>query len=320
MPNRKKSFVAHAVRFGALAAVVVMVPALAQKDDDNTRAVRVLEEPLVPPPEPAAVPAPGGPTAAPTTNALPPLVTPPPATTSALPPLIAPPPLAAPTPQFTPPPAVVSAPQPAPPPSAPAPRAAAPQSAPSTFQVMSLPAVEVKVPPTPAEIGMLNSSVKVANPLGVALDILPGADITVGSQVSFRISTKKEGYLILVDVDASGKLTQIYPNPASRGALRQNSNYVRPGRAVQIPNPTDVFAGFEFRAAEPVGTAMVVAILSDRPVQTIDLPDIPPSMTGRTDALAFLTKFASDLRIPGEGGSRMQLARWSFDAKFYAIR
>ena len=316
MPDRKKSFVAHAVRFGALAAVVLMVPALAQNDDDNTRAVRVLEEPLVPPPEPVAVPAPGGPTAAPTTNALPPLVAPAPATTSALPPLIAPPSLAAPTPQFTPPPAIVNAPAPAPTPSAPAPRAAAP----STFQVMSLPAVEVKVPPTPAEIGMLNSSVKVANPLGVALDILPGADITVGSQVSFRISTKKEGYLILVDVDASGKLTQIYPNPASRGALRQNSNYVRPGRAVQIPNPTDVFAGFEFRAAEPVGTAMVVAILSDRPVQTIDLPDIPPSMTGRTDALAFLTKFASDLRIPGEGGSRMQLARWSFDAKFYAIR
>ncbi len=316
MPDRKKSFVAHAVRFGALAAVVLMVPALAQNDDDNTRAVRVLEEPLVPPPEPVAVPAPGGPTAAPTTNALPPLVAPAPATTSALPPLIAPPALAAPTPQFTPPPAIVNAPAPAPTPSAPAPRAAAP----STFQVMSLPAVEVKVPPTPAEIGMLNSSVKVANPLGVVLDILPGADITVGSQVSFRISTKKEGYLILVDVDASGKLTQIYPNPASRGALRQNSNYVRPGRAVQIPNPTDVFAGFEFRAAEPVGTAMVVAILSDRPVQTIDLPDIPPSMTGRTDALAFLTKFASDLRIPGEGGSRMQLARWSFDAKFYAIR
>jgi hypothetical protein len=316
MPDRKKSFVAHAVRFGALAAVVLMVPALAQNDDDNTRAVRVLEEPLVPPPEPAAVPAPGGPMAAPATNALPPLVAPPPTTTSTLPPLVAPPPLVVPTPQFTPPPAVVNAPAPAPTPSAPAPRAAAP----STFQVMSLPAVEVKVPPTPAEIGMLNSSVKVANPLGVVLDILPGADIAVGSQVSFRISTKKEGYLILVDVDASGKLTQIYPNPASRGALRQNSNYVRPGRAVQIPNPTDVFAGFEFRAAEPVGTAMVVAILSDRPVQTIDLPDIPPSMTGRTDALAFLTKFASDLRIPGEGGSRMQLARWSFDAKFYAIR
>ena len=316
MPDRKKSFMAHAVRFGALAAVVLMVPALAQNDDDNTRAVRVLEEPLVPPPEPVAVPAPGGPTAAPTTNALPPLVAPPPTTTSTLPPLVAPPPLVVPTPQFTPPPAIVNAPAPAPTPSAPAPRAAAP----STFQVMSLPAVEVKVPPTPAEIGMLNSSVKVANPLGVVLDILPGADITVGSQVSFRISTKKEGYLILVDVDASGKLTQIYPNPASRGALRQNSNYVRPGRAVQIPNPTDVFAGFEFRAAEPVGTAMVVAILSDRPVQTIDLPDIPPSMTGRTDALAFLTKFASDLRIPGEGGSRMQLARWSFDAKFYAIR
>ena len=78
--------------------------------------------------------------------------------------------------------------------------------------------------------------------------------------------------------------------------------------------------GFEFVASPPFGTAMVVAILSDLPVQAIDLPDIPATMTGRTDALNYLTKLAGDLRIPGEGGGRLREARWSFDAKFYAIR
>jgi hypothetical protein len=181
----------------------------------------------------------------------------------------------------------------------------------------------VKLPPTAAEISLLNASLKVANPSEVAIDILPGADIAVGARVSFRVSTKKPGYLILVDVDAAGKLTQIYPNPMSlttATAARQNSNYLRPGRPVQIPTPGDGFAGFEFVASPPFGTAMVVAILSDQPVQTVDLPDIPPSMTGRADALTYLTKLASGLRVPGEGSGRLQEARWSFDAKFYAIR
>ena len=64
---------------------------------------------------------------------------------------------------------------------------------------------------------------------------------------------------------------------------------------------------------------MVVAILSDRPVQILDLPDVPTALTGQAEALAFLTKFARELRIRANGG-RLQEARWSFDAKFYAIK
>jgi hypothetical protein len=185
--------------------------------------------------------------------------------------------------------------------------------------MMSLPPVEVKLPPTPAEIGKLNSSLRVANPSELAVDILPGADIAVGSRVSFRISTKKPGYLILLDVDAAGKLTQIYPTAfKTTPSPRAKSNYLTPGKPVQIPSAAE--QGFEFVASPPFGTAMVVAILSDLPVQAIDLPDIPASMTGQADALNYLTKLASDLRIPGEGGGRLREARWSFDAKFYAIR
>jgi Domain of unknown function (DUF4384) len=328
MRARMTSLSARKVRLGAMAAIVLVLPALAQSDDDNTRAVKLLDQPLAPAPSPPPV--------GPTPNVLPPLVTPQPPAATSLPPLVAPaqptatqpspPPVVAPMPQLVPPPSpVVTAPPPKPPVVA-APKAApappASKSGPSTFQVMSLPPIEVRVPPTPAEIGNLNSSIKVANSSEVAIDILPGADITVGSRVSFRVSTKKPGYLILVDVDAVGKLTQIYPSAVSRGstAARPNANYVGPGKPLQIPNPDDAFAGFEFVASPPFGTAMVVAILSDRPVQTLNLPDIPATMTGQTAALTYLTKLASDLRIPGEGGGRTQEARWSFDAKFYAIR
>jgi hypothetical protein len=174
--------------------------------------------------------------------------------------------------------------------------------------------------PPPDDLAALTNSVKVANPAEVSVEILPGAQISMGARVSFRISSKKQGYLILVDVDATGKLTQIFPNPLSllRGG-NKTANLIRPGRPLQIPNPADVLAGFEFIASPPAGTAMVVAILSDRPLQLIDLPDLAPTMTGQPAAAEYLAKFASELRIPDDNG-RLLETRWSFDAKFYAIR
>jgi hypothetical protein len=66
---------------------------------------------------------------------------------------------------------------------------------------------------------------------------------------------------------------------------------------------------------------MVIALLSDRPVQLVDLPDVPNSLVGRISAIEYLSKYANALRIPNEGGKdRFEEAHWSFDVKFYAIR
>ena len=65
--------------------------------------------------------------------------------------------------------------------------------------------------------------------------------------------------------------------------------------------------------------AMIVAILSDQPVQIIDLPDVPVTMMGQAEALSYLAKSAKELRLP-QSGRGLQEARWSFDAKYYAIR
>jgi hypothetical protein len=167
------------------------------------------------------------------------------------------------------------------------------------------------------------NAVKAANAAGLSVEISPDTQIPVGTTVSFRIKTKKEGYLLLLDVDATGKLTQIYPNPMSlmnAPAGRQRSNLVKPGTPALIPNPTDAHAGFEFVASPPQGTAMVVALLSDRPVQMIDLPDLPVNLVGHAGALGHLSSMTHELRIPSGEAGQLQEARWSLDAKFYLVR
>jgi Domain of unknown function (DUF4384) len=166
------------------------------------------------------------------------------------------------------------------------------------------------------------TNVKAANPAGVSVEMSPEREIPVGALVSFRVSSKKEGYLVLLDIDANGKLTQIYPNPLwliNAPGGRQRSNLVKPGKPVLIPDPAD-HAGFAFVASAPLGTAMIVALLSDRPIHMIDLPDLPAQLVGQADALEHLSTKAHELRIPIGDTGRLQESRWSLDAKFYSVR
>ena len=167
------------------------------------------------------------------------------------------------------------------------------------------------------------TELKADNTAGLSVQILPGAELALGTTIAFQVTTKKPGYLILVDVDASGKLTQIYPNQRSVMALgaRESSNLIKPGRAVTIPDSSNPYAGFTFVAEPPVGVAMVVAVLSDHPVQLLDLPDVLQTLAGQDEALRYLYGVTHDLRIVGsDSGDALEQATWSFDAKFYVIK
>jgi hypothetical protein len=163
----------------------------------------------------------------------------------------------------------------------------------------------------------------VANPAELTVEMLPDTRLLVGSRVSFRISAKKSGFLILVDIDSTGKVTQIYPSPVSlmAGLGKPNSNFIRPGKSIQIPSPVEPYMGFEFVASPPLGTAMIVAMLSDQPVQMIDLPDIPVSLIGQNAAVNFLGERTSELRVPSvQNDDKLQRPIWSLSAKFYEIK
>ena len=171
-----------------------------------------------------------------------------------------------------------------------------------------------------ARLELLNSSVKVENAAGVSVDLIPNLEVLAGSKMGFRVSTRKPGYLILVDVDAAGKLTQIFPNTTTvTRSTREASNFIKPGRPLTIPQ-VGVDGGLEFVAELPAGVAMVVALLSDKPFQVVDLPNTPAPVTAPADALRYVRDMTRSLKVPNADGGQLEQPNWSFDGKFYLIK
>lgn len=238
----------------------------------------------------------------------------------------APPAVATPAPiQVKPPAAAAPA---APPPGAPAP---APSVASPTIQPsdplkeaaspgppalqpppVSAPSTAVSpLPPEPAQA---------ANSAGVRLELVGGHNtFKTGDNLTLRITTEKAGYLIVLDVAQDGRVTQIYPNVLSLAAASKDgtrSNFIKPGSAVLVPDPQSELGNFDFVASPPTGTGMLVAVISDKPVQIVDLPAVPAEEVRR---LEFVQRTTRSLKVTPAGGGPFLDPRWSFDAKSYTI-
>lgn len=161
------------------------------------------------------------------------------------------------------------------------------------------------------------------NPAGLKIDVLPSPEFAIGSKVSFRVIADKPGYLILIDVDSTGKVTQRYPNLFSmalpKGAS-ENANLIQPGKAVAIPDLANPFAHFEYIAEPPTGNGMIIALLSPNAVHVVDLPDVPQELVGTRAAANFLFDAARNLRIaPRDAAASLADPHWSFAVKSYSI-
>lgn len=176
---------------------------------------------------------------------------------------------------------------------------------------------------TPA--AAVENTLKSDNEAGVAIDILPDSNVKVGEKVAMRVSTRKPGYLILVDIDSSGKLTQLYPNKRSMGlkpTAKSGDNRLDPDRPIVVPDERNPYVGFEYVVEGPAGVGMVVAVLSDKPIEVLDLPDVPAPLAGQRAAFNYVYELARSLRIVGDdedGGGGAQ-GKWSFDSKFYRVQ
>jgi hypothetical protein len=135
-----------------------------------------------------------------------------------------------------------------------------------------------------------------------------------------RVTTKKPGYLLLVGIDANGNMSRIFPSPEmivqSQDAA---SNFIKPGEELLIPNSEARKRGFDYVITPPTGEAAVVAILSERRVQILDLPDTQKPRT-ETETISYLTEWTSGLRVPDSGTGKLQPSSWSFDIKPYSIK
>ena len=161
------------------------------------------------------------------------------------------------------------------------------------------------------------------NAAGLSIEILPAAEFEIGAKIGFRVTTEKPGYLILVDVDATGKVTQRYPNLYSMAlplGASDAGNLIKPGKIATIPDLANPFAHFEYIAEPPIGQGMIVALLSAKPVHVVDLPDVPQALLGGQAAADFICDAARNLRIaPRDATAQLADPQWSFAVKFYSI-
>lgn len=154
----------------------------------------------------------------------------------------------------------------------------------------------------------------------VSLEILPAHTVSVGTEVSFAVTVRKPGYIMLVDVDASGRISQIYPSVELLAQFGEpNINFVKPGNQLLVPSVDEKKKGFRYVITPPAGGAAVVAILSEKRVQILDLPDLPQPVGAAGDLSTSLTKWVNSLRVPDDAG-RLRQSSWSLDVKPYAIQ
>ena len=88
-----------------------------------------------------------------------------------------------------------------------------------------------------------------------------GHSVHVGEEVTLAVSLTRPGYLNVVAIDSQDRATVLYPNKYVTG------NQVRSG-TFQFPTAD---MNFVLRASEPLGPSLVVAFLTEKPVNLLEL-------------------------------------------------
>jgi hypothetical protein len=99
----------------------------------------------------------------------------------------------------------------------------------------------------------------------VKIAIEGGDRVKLGQVYRFAVTSEVAGRLILMDIDAAGRITQILPN---RFTPSDNASLIAPGVPISVPSPDWGFTGF--RADEPIGKGTLLALV---------VPEVFPATT-----------------------------------------
>jgi hypothetical protein len=87
-----------------------------------------------------------------------------------------------------------------------------------------------------------------------------GRRIRLGDNFLFRVKSSIPGRLVIIDIDAKGKVTLIYPN---RFVREDDLGYINAAESVRIPGPG--YPGFtHFQAVEPIGKSRLLVLVVPR--------------------------------------------------------
>ena len=129
----------------------------------------------------------------------------------------------------------------------------------------------------------------------VGLSISQGTRLEVGTELDVVVTSPRDGYLVLLDIDAAGDMVQIFPNEISHssGAPAQ----VTAGEPVRVPQTGDPF---RLRVSPPAGAGMLVAIVSDETPQLEALAARHKDLSVVERPNAYLVEMAEAIRAGGD--------------------
>ena len=141
----------------------------------------------------------------------------------------------------------------------------------------------------------------------VELSISQGTRLEVGTELEVVVTSPRDGYLVLLDIDAAGDMVQIFPNEISRsgGAPAQ----VTAGEPMRVPQAGDAF---RLQVSPPAGAGMLVAIVSDETPQLEALAARHKDLSVVERPNAYLVEMAEAIRAGG-GRSRGMVATLTYE-------
>lgn len=125
-------------------------------------------------------------------------------------------------------------------------------------------------PATYAEtLGFITDLFTPNNAAGLSLAMSTGPNPQVGQIIEFAIAAESPGKLILLDVDPTGHLAQVFPSALAPGA----NSTLTPNAPLIIPNGTGASGQpIQIRVTEPTGQGLLLGLLLDSDNATALLP------------------------------------------------
>ncbi len=154
-----------------------------------------------------------------------------------------------------------------------------------------------------------------SNHADVAIRMHPGGHLRLGQEFQISVSSREPGYLVLLDINAHGEVTQLIPNNFMDQAGR--TRFIRPRGRIVIP---DDYYGFAFEAAEPVGHGTLVAIVTEDEVALKSLLDQHRAIEVVAAPNSFLADLSHKLMAIWNKDETNRPANWSLATLKYEIK
>jgi secreted trypsin-like serine protease len=131
-----------------------------------------------------------------------------------------------------------------------------------------------------------------SNGANLRIAVAPGTTLRIGQSAQIRVTSNRNGYLVLFDATPDGKVTQIFPNRQSLASPAAGGNQLRANVPLVIP---DQFSGFSYVIDPPAGEGTLIAVLADRPMTSVDVPAVPRALGEPEEAIDYIGRIADEL-------------------------